>query len=193
MKWRLVVVGTSLGGMSALKTFLSGLPKQFPLPVVIVQHRAKTADSDLSTILSGYANLPLQEVEDKAEISPGVVYLAPADYHLLIQDTSFSLSIDSCVSYARPSIDVLFDSAAACYGDSAVGVILTGSSDDGAQGAKHIEEQGGLIIIQDPSEAESAMLPQAALKATQAARVLPLAGIAPFLAASCQLEVADER
>jgi two-component system chemotaxis response regulator CheB len=180
MAFELVVIGTSLGGLHALETILRGLPREFPLPVVIVQHRSKET-IDLAALLQRYSLLPVREVEDKEEIQPGWVYLAPADYHLLVEDGHFALSLEAPVWFARPSIDILFESVAEAYPDRVVGVILTGASQDGAGGLAKIKAAGGLAVVQLPATAESRIMPAAAIAATQVDHILPLAEIAPFL------------
>ncbi len=185
--FELVVVGTSLGGLSALETLLKGLPSNFPAAVAIVQHRHKDSNLGLSQFLQSCSLLPLQDAADKAAIVPGHVYLAPADYHLLIESVGrFALSTDMPVSYARPSIDVLFESAADAYGQRTIGIILTGSGGDGAQGLARIKARGGLAIVQDPETAESQMMPKAAIATTGVDWILPLADIAPRLIHLCQ-------
>ncbi|BCL33634.1 putative chemotaxis protein-glutamate methylesterase [Nostoc sp. MS1] len=174
-------MGTSLGGLSALQTVLGNLPADFPLPVAIVQHRHKNSDDTLRGMIQEYTSLPVREVEDKDEISPGKVYLAPADYHLLVEPGFFALSTDEPVSYARPSIDVLFDSAADIYGAQVIGVILTGANQDGMQGLKKIKAQGGKTIVQEPSTAASSIMPAAAISAVAVDWILSLPDIAPLL------------
>lgn len=180
MAFELVVIGASLGGLQALETLLAGLPQAFPLPVVVVQHRHKDSN-DLVALLQRYSLLPVSEVEDKEEIRPGQVYLAPADYHLLIEAGHFALSLEASVGYARPSIDVLFESAAEAYAERVIGVILTGASQDGAQGLAKIKASGGLTVVQSPATAEGQVMPAAAIAATQVDQILPLSEIALFL------------
>ncbi|MEP0871121.1 chemotaxis protein CheB [Trichocoleus desertorum AS-A10] len=185
--FELVVVGTSLGGLSALELLLKKLPVTFPAAIAIVQHRHKDSDTSLSQFLQSCSVLPLKDAEDKEAIVPGQVYLAPADYHLLVEDVGrFALSTEMPVSYARPSIDVLFESAADAYGARGIGVILTGSGRDGAQGLARIKARGGLAIVQDPKTSESRMMPEAAIATTAVDWILPLADIAPRLIHLCQ-------
>jgi len=180
--FEMIVVGTSLGGLHALEVILSRLPRDFALPIAVVQHRDRQADGMLSAVLQKSSALPIGEPEDKEPVVPGRVYLAPADYHLMVDRGRFALSTEGKVCHVRPSIDVLFESAADAYGDRAVGVVLTGASRDGAQGAARIKGRGGLLVVQEPATAESRALPDAALAAGVADRVLPLSEIAPFLA-----------
>jgi two-component system, chemotaxis family, protein-glutamate methylesterase/glutaminase len=181
MVHKIVVVGISLGGLKALAVLLRGLPPDFMLPVAIVQHRHKDSDRSLDTFLQEYCALPISEVEDKVPIRPGHVYLAPADYHLLVERDGFALSTEAPVWYARPSIDVLFESAADAYGAFAVGVIMTGASQDGALGLAAIKARGGLAVVQEPATAECRVMPDAAIAATTVDCILPLEEIAPFL------------
>jgi two-component system chemotaxis response regulator CheB len=182
MAYEIVVVGTSWGGLSALRELVGGLPAVFPLPVVVVQHRHRQSDHLLASLLQDSSALPVGEVEDKAPITGGHVHVAPADYHLLIEYGSFSLSIDEPVRYSRPSIDVTFVSAADAYGGRAVGVILTGANADGSRGLERIHERGGLALVQLPATAESPMMPAAALRCVPTARALPISEIASTLA-----------
>jgi len=175
MPFELVVIGTSLGGLNALIVVLDGLPAAFPLPLVVVQHRGVGVESGISEVLQRHTGLIVTEVEDKETIVGGRVYLAPADYHLLVEpDRTFALSTEGPSRYARPSIDVLFESAADVYRERVVGVLLTGASADGACGAQKIKQQGGWLIVQDPATAESRVLPEAGLTATRADEVVAL-------------------
>jgi two-component system chemotaxis response regulator CheB len=184
--YELVAMGTSLGGLSALKTLLKSLPREFRAAIAIVQHRHRESDQSLSSFLQHFTALPVHEVEDKEHIQPGHVYLAPADYHLLVEPGYFSLSIDEPVSYARPSIDVLLESAADAYGERAIGVILTGANQDGVQGLSVLKARGGVAIVQDPDTAESPILPSAAIATVAVDWVLPLSKIAPHLIHLCE-------
>lgn len=181
MAFKIVVVGTSLGGLSALKVLLKALPRDFPLPIAIVQHRHKESERSLSTFLQQFSSLPIQEVEDKDELLPGHVYLAPADYHLLVEPGCFALSTDEPVLYARPSIDVLFESAADVYAEKTIGIILTGANQDGTQGLARIKACGGWAIVQEPATAESVTMPKSAIATLPVDAILPLEEIAPYL------------
>jgi two-component system chemotaxis response regulator CheB len=177
----LVVVGGSLGGFQAVKQLLRGLPAEFPLPLVLALHRSSGLGDTLTGLLQQHSALPVLEAEDKEPLLPGQVYLAPAGYHLLVEPESLALSTEAPVLYARPSIDVLFESAAESHRSGVIGVALTSSSQDGAAGLASIKRHGGLAVVQDPATAESPVLPRAALAATAVDRVLPLELIAPFL------------
>ncbi|MBA2705624.1 MAG: chemotaxis protein CheB [Blastocatellia bacterium] len=177
----IVVIGTSTGGLKALQTLLSGLTADFPLPLVVVQHRGSNSENGLCEFLSRSSSLPVTEPEDKEPVMPGRVYLAPRDYHLLIENGSFALSVDHAVAYARPSIDVLFECAADEYGDKAIGVILTGANHDGAHGLAKISSKGGVTLVENPETAASYEMPRAALAHTKADWILPIEEIAPCL------------
>lgn len=181
MKAEIVVIGASLGGLHALEVVLGALPESFSLPIAVVQHRGQDSEERLVALLEKHTALSVCEPGDKDEIAPGRVHLAPCDYHLLIEAGGFGLSTEAPVCHARPSIDVLFESAANIYEDRVVGVILTGANQDGAQGAANIRKRGGLVVVQDPKTAESGTMPQAVLEATQVDHVLALAEIGPFL------------
>jgi two-component system chemotaxis response regulator CheB len=162
----LVVVGTSLGGLNALQILLGGLPQPLQSAVAIVQHRSKGVETGLCELLQAASRAPVAEPEDKEPIQRGRVYLAPGDYHLLVersdQQYHLALSTEGPVSYARPSIDVLFESAADAYGPALVAVVLTGANEDGAAGAARVRQRGGTVMIQDPASAASGIMPAAA-------------------------------
>jgi len=179
--FEIILVGTSWGGLHALRTLVGGLPPDYPVPVVLIQHRHRESNHFLSSLLQERTRLNVCEIEDKSPIEVGNVYVAPADYHLLVEDGYFSLSLDEPERFSRPSIDVTFSSAADSYGAGAVGVVLTGANADGARGLRRIVDRGGLAIVQDPASAESPTMPTAAIAATPGARVMPLGEIAPFL------------
>ncbi len=216
LKSEIVVVGGSLGGLRALETVLAKLPKDFPLPLVVVLHRDRDSDDTLASLLQQSVALTVVEAEDKQPLLRGYVYLAPPDYHLLIEtDTEnfglrnsdfgsspqshrdasqsairnlkseirnhLALSTDAPVNYARPSIDVLFESAADAYGDGVIGILLTGANEDGARGLAAIKARGGLTIAQDPATAEARTMPDAAIAANAVNKVLPLEEIGTFL------------
>jgi len=151
--------------------------------VVIVQHRHRESNHLLSTLLQERTSLSVCEVEDKTPVVPGQVYIAPADYHLLVERGYFSLSLDAPVRYSRPSIDVTFDSAADSYGGGVVGVVLTGANADGSRGLRRIADRGGLAVVQDPESSESRAMPTAALRCVPNAEVLPMPDLARFVAA----------
>ncbi|MBF0102552.1 MAG: chemotaxis protein CheB [Desulfobacterales bacterium] len=181
-QYKAIVIGVSAGGFNALHQVLPALPKEFPLSVAIVQHRMNTDDNFLIESLNNKCQLWVKEAEDKEPIQSGVVYIAPAGYHLLIESNRiFSLSVDELVNYSRPSIDVLFESAADAYGYELIGIVMTGANYDGKEGIRKIKEKGGLTIVQDPRNAEVATMPLAAISTQAIDYTLPLHDIAPFL------------
>jgi two-component system chemotaxis response regulator CheB len=178
----IVAVGASWGGLHAIETVLGALPRGFDAAVVVAQHREPRArDRTLECLLDARCALTVTEADDKEQLTPGRVLLAPADYHLLVEHGAVALSVDEPQHYSRPSIDVLLHSAADAYGERAAGVVLTGANADGAVGLAKIAARGGLAIVQDPATAERREMPDAALWATPEARVLELAQIGPAL------------
>lgn len=182
----LIVIGSSLGGLHALQTVLAPLPASFAAPILIVQHRDASSESSLAELLQNSSALKVVEAEDKMPIQNGWVYLAPPDYHLLVDGEQCALSTDTEVNYARPSIDVLFESAADERGKNVMGVILTGANDDGARGLAAIKRAGGVTVAQDPATAEAAAMPQTAIALTAVDRILKLEEIGEFLIAKCK-------
>lgn len=180
--YHLVVIGVSAGGLNALKEIFMHLPKEFSVPVIIVQHMHVHSDSFLSRYLDKLSHLRVKEAEEKDNIVPGTVYVAPPNYHILVEENRLiSLTLDPKVNYCRPSIDVLFESAADIYGSEMIGIILTGANDDGANGMKKIKERGGTLIVQDPTTAEMASMPMSVIRQTDVDYILDLEKIAPFL------------
>jgi two-component system chemotaxis response regulator CheB len=177
----IMMVGTSWGGLAALRSLVSGLPDSLCMAVTIIQHRHKDSDHLLRTLLQERSPLPVCEVEDKMPIEHGTVYVAPPDYHTLVEPGFFSLSTEAPVRYSRPSIDVAFGTAADSYGHRTVGVVLTGANSDGAEGLRLISDRGGLAVVQDPETAESPTMPRAAARAVPRARVMPLEEIIRFV------------
>jgi two-component system chemotaxis response regulator CheB len=175
----LVVLGASLGGLHAVSTVLAELPPDFPLPIAIAQHRSASPDGALAGIWQRQCRLRVEEAEDKTPIRPAVVYVAPADYHLLVEaGGSFALSVDAPVMWARPSIDVLFESAAGVCGERLIAVLLTGASADGSRGLQQVKTRGGRTLVQDPATAECRVMPDSALALAPADAVLPLIELA---------------
>lgn len=182
----LVVAGASWGGLDALRWLLGGLPDDFPAPIVIVQHRATDSSEVMLRMLQSRSSLAISEASDKDVIEPGHVYIAPPDYHLLVEPGSLALSTDEVVQHSRPSIDVAFESAADAYRNRLVGVILTGANTDGSAGLKRIRDEGGVTVVQDPATAARPEMPSAAVAVVKGARILPLRKIAPFLVEICR-------
>ncbi|MBO3464060.1 chemotaxis protein CheB [Aetokthonos hydrillicola Thurmond2011] len=192
MSFQLIVVGTSFGGLHALQILLKDLPKSFPVPIAVVIHRHKASDGAILTnLLQDYSQLLIKETQDKEDIIPGCVYLAPANYHLLVEGSRtapkhyFALSTDDPVTYARPSIDVLFETAANVYAENVIGVLLTGANHDGSHGLAKIKAYGGKTVVEEPSTAVCGIMPQAAIIAGVADRILPLEDIPDFLVKIC--------
>lgn len=180
--YRLIAVGVSAGGLAALRALVGALPPGFETPIAVVQHRSRDSEA-LCDLLQECTGLGVAEASDKEPIQPGSVYVAPPDYHLMVEPGYFSLSTDEPVRYSRPSIDVMFASASDAYGADVIGIVLTGANADGARGLQRIVSRGGYAIVQDPATAEVKVMPQSALKAVPGACVLPLEGIGPHLAA----------
>jgi two-component system chemotaxis response regulator CheB len=183
MAYELITVGASWGGMRALGSILDALPTDFEIPIVVAQHRPAAAGSQLlEEVLARRTKLAVVAAHDKEPLEPGRVYVAPADYHVIVEPGHLGLSTDAAVEFARPSIDVLFESAAHAYGARTVGVLLTGVNQDGAAGLARIAAAGGFTVAQDPATAERGEMPAAAVRRGAARRVLPLERIGPFLA-----------
>jgi two-component system chemotaxis response regulator CheB len=182
MKYKAIVIGVSSGGMNALKIILPSLPADFALPVIIVQHVGARSDGTWIELLNNISPLRIKEADEKEKIEKGNVYVAPPNYHLLVEkDETFSLSVDEKVNYARPAIDVLFESAAEAYKDELIGIILTGSNSDGTAGIEKIKMHGGLTIAQDPETAESSYMPASAIATNKIDHVLSIEKIINLL------------
>lgn len=178
----LIVMGGSWGGFKASLAILSGLPANFQIPILIVLHRLRNFESDLAAVYNNRLSLNVREVEEKEKLSAGNIYLAPSNYHVLIErDQTFSLDVSEFENYSRPSIDVTFTSAAEIYGAKTIGILLSGASKDGSMGLKNIKDKGGLAIVQEPKEAEVDTMPAAAIKIMPDCTVLQLKGIREFL------------
>jgi len=177
-----VVIGTSAGGVDALPRLLAALPASFRWPILLVIHLERTRESRLAESLDRRCAIRVKEADNMEEIRPGTVYLAPRNYHLLVEDTlHLALAGDEPVSFSRPSVDVLFASAADVFQRNLIGVILTGANADGAQGLQTVKAMGGTTIVQTPAEAKFSAMPEAALKTGAVDHVLPLTEIGPLL------------
>jgi two-component system chemotaxis response regulator CheB len=183
MAFELIAMGASWGGMRALAVVLEALPEEFELAVVVAQHRPPGGDELLERALARDSKLPVAPAHDKEPLRPGTVFVAPPDYHLIVEPGHLALSTDDFVQFARPSIDVLFESAADAYGQRAVGVLLTGVNQDGAAGLARIAAAGGYTIAENPETAERPEMPAAAVARGAVRKVLELERIGPFLAA----------
>ncbi len=181
-KGKLIVIGGSSGSLQVIMYILARLPNDYPIPVLLIIHRAYSVDSMLLDLLAMKSNITVREVEEKDKIVPSCVYLAPADYHVLIEkDETFTLDYSEKVNYSRPSIDVSFISAAGVYGNHLTGILLSGANEDGAEGLKEIKERGGHSIIQNPDEAVVAYMPLQATYKSRIDEVLDTEGIARYL------------
>lgn len=177
-----VAIGASAGAIQALLRMLPALPADFALPILVVIHVPPGRRSELAGLFAGKCRVAVREAEDKEPIVPGTVYFAPPDYHMLVEEGgTLSLSTDEPVFFSRPSIDVLFESAADAYGAGLLGIVLTGANEDGARGLKAIAEAGGQVLVQDPASAYARTMPDAALALCGNARALPLAEITACL------------
>ena len=184
-----IVIGVSAGAVDALGTILPRLPADYPVPVIVVVHLPADRKSVLAQLFQAKCEVEVHEVDDKESLKGGCVYFAPPDYHVLIEDDRrVSLSSEELVHYSRPSIDVLFESAADVYGPAVAGVVLTGASADGAKGLAAIHAAGGMCLVQHPQQANSRTMPEAALAACPTAVALTLDQIANRL-----LEITPKR
>jgi two-component system chemotaxis response regulator CheB len=177
-----VVLGVSAGGFHALSAVLPYLDRELPVPVFIVQHLSPLADTYLVEHLQEICQVEVKPAEDKETPRPAVIYLAPPDYHLLIEaDYSLALSLEDRVNYSRPSIDVLFESAAEVYFDTLIGVIMTGANTDGSKGLVKIKRCGGLTVVQAPETAEVDIMPRSAIESVEVDYIVPLDKLGVFL------------
>lgn len=182
MTYESVVIGTSSGGLNALLSILPALPQQFNMPVIVVQHIGANSDSFWVEALNKKCALTVKEADEKEKAMPGFVYIAPPNYHLLVErDKTFSFTIDERVNFARPSIDVLFETACTAYGKHLIGILLTGANNDGAAGLLCIKKRGGLTIAQDPETAEASYMPASAIKLNAATHILTIKEIVDLL------------
>ncbi|MBC3362371.1 chemotaxis protein CheB [Pseudomonas sp. SWRI154] len=178
-----IVVGASAGGVEALLKIFSPLRRGFRVPILVVLHLPDERNSQLAQVLRHRLAVPVEEAQDKQDISPGTLYVATPGYHLSVEaDRSLSLSLEDPVHHSRPSIDVLFESAADVYGPDLLAVVLTGANSDGARGLAEVKAQGGLTIVQDPEEAQISTMPEAALSLHEPDHILTLQGIGQLLA-----------
>jgi two-component system, chemotaxis family, protein-glutamate methylesterase/glutaminase len=171
---KLLLIGGSAGSLQVLLSVLAAMGKGYPMPVLVVLHRNNVFESSLEELLSSRTRLSIKEVEEKEPIVPGIVYLCPADYHVLVeQDHTFSLDYSERVNYSRPSIDVTFGSAADVYGEGLVALLLSGGNADGSAGMRYVQEKGGFTIVQDPQTAEVPYMPQQVLLRMEVDLVVP--------------------
>lgn len=179
----IVVIGVSAGGLDAICSILRDLPAVIGFAMIVVQHRSKDSVA-LCEILQRCSEVPVHEAADKVRIEVGHVYLAPADYHLFIDDGHVALSTDAPEFYSRPSIDLAFESVADFYGPRAIGLVMTGANRDGSRGLRYLTDRGGHPLVQDPTDAEVPIMPTEALRAVPEAEILSIRSVAQRL---CQL------
>lgn len=181
-KFRAVVVGVSSGGVEALELVISALPADFPLPVIVVAHIAPESGNGLALLLDEQCAIRVKEADEMETAAAGTVYIAPPNYHLQVEmDASLSLSVDPPVMFARPSADVLFESAARVFGPGLIGVVMTGAGSDGSHGLRRIKDAGGVTVVQDPAGAVADGMPRSAIEAVALDYIVPLQQIAPLL------------
>jgi two-component system, chemotaxis family, protein-glutamate methylesterase/glutaminase len=179
----LVVIGGSSGSLEAILNILPGLPDQFEIPILIILHRNSSQESVLADLLSHKSRLSVKEVEEKEFIRPGFLYLAPADFHVLIEkDGSFSLDYSEKINFSRPSIDVSFASAADIFEDALVCILLSGANTDGAEGLSYAKKRRGTTLVQDPEEAPVPYMPRTAIEMEMPTEILSSKGIVEYLA-----------
>lgn len=182
-KCKAIVIGCSAGGIEALKKILPSLRPDFSIPILIVIHRGASISDNLTPIFKNYCALPAVEASDKQAIKPGTLYIAPGDYHLLVEhDKSLSLSVDERICFCRPSIDVTFETAAECYQGHLVSIILTGGNRDGSFGSAMVKKWGGTTIAQDPQTAQISIMPQEAIETQCIDHIMDIETIANFIA-----------
>jgi len=181
--YELICIGASWGGLQAMGQLLEDIPDDLEQPIVLAQHRhPDSVEGTFVQLLQQHTRRVVVDADDKVQLESRHVYAAPPNYHLLVERGWLALSVDAQVSHSRPSIDVLFESAAHAYAERVIGIILTGANDDGARGLEALRGRGGYGIVQDPEDAEAPVMPRAALERAGADAVLPLAAIGPALA-----------
>jgi two-component system, chemotaxis family, protein-glutamate methylesterase/glutaminase len=179
---KLIVMGGSWGGIQASLSVLKNLPADYSIPIVLVLHRLRNQEGNLQEIFEKKIALTAVEIDEKEMLRPGYVYIAPANYHVLLEkDHTFSLDDSELENYSRPSIDVTFTSAADVFAENTVGILLSGASKDGSSGLKYIFEKGGSAIVQDPAEAEVATMPLSAINSIQGCSIMNVERIHSFL------------
>jgi|FLOH01.1.fsa_nt_gi two-component system, chemotaxis family, protein-glutamate methylesterase/glutaminase len=182
MPYKAVVIGSSAGGFQALGRLIPKFPKEFSMPIFIVQHTSANSDNYLAKHLDKLSNLIVKEADEKEIIQSGYVYIAPPNYHLLIEeDHTLSLSTEAKKNYSRPSIDILFETAAIAFTDSLIGVVLTGANNDGAKGLLEIKKAGGYCIVQQPKDAHVDTMPVSAIELVKPNKILNIDDIADFI------------
>ena len=191
MRYEAIVIGVSSGGLNAMKILFSLLPADFSMPIIVVQHVGARSENVWIQLLNNHCKVEIKEADEKEKIEKGKIYVAPPNYHLLIEkNKTFSLTVDERVNYARPSIDVLFETASEAYQTHLIGVVLTGANNDGSNGIKCIKERGGLTIVQQPDTAESSYMPASAIATSKPDYILPLEEIIKLL---IEIDISKEK
>jgi len=182
-KYHAIVIGGSSGSIDSIINLLTDLPKTFNIPVIIVIHRMRNAESKLENIFKFKSSIKkIKEADDKEPILTGNIYIAPPNYHLILEENkTLSLDYSELVNYSRPSIDVTFESAALAYKENLIGILLSGSNSDGSEGLKKIKYYNGLTIVQDPKEAKSPIMPMSAIKSLKVDHIMTIKEIQTFL------------
>lgn len=181
-RFKAVAIGVSTGGVDALKLLLGALPGDFPIPVLVVSHITPDAGNGLALLLDGLCGISVKEADEGESIAGGTVYIAPPNYHLQLErDSIISLSVDPHVNFARPSVDVLFTTAADSLGKALIGVVLTGAGYDGSKGLQQVAVQGGVTIVQDPADAVADSMPRSALALVKPDYMVELKNLAKLL------------
>lgn len=182
VKYEAIVIGASAGGIYALKNIFTGLKKSFSIPILIVQHVSVRSEGFIAYFLNQLTNLEVKEAVGGERIEKGKGFIAPANFHMLVEeDKTISLNVEEKVNYARPSIDVLFETAALAFKSKLVGVLLTGANSDGAEGMALIKKMGGLTIAQNPQTSEISVMPQSAINLGCVDKVLDLENVVDLL------------
>jgi len=177
-----IVIGVSAGGFKVLEKLITGLKRDLTTPIIIVQHISSLAENYIVTYLDERTELYVKEVEEKENIQAGTVYIAPPNYHILVErNKTLSLTVDKRVSYARPSIDVLFETAAEVYQHKLLGVVLTGANSDGTHGCKAVKKWGGMVVAQDPDEAEFNEMPLSVIQENVQDRIMTINALIEFI------------
>ncbi len=180
--YKAIIIGGSAGSFQIVSRILSEIPESFRIPIILCLHRLKSVNSGFVEALSINSVNTIVEPYDKEAIKPGLVYLAPSNYHLYINpDFHFNLSTEEPVNHSRPSINISFKSAAEAYKDKLIGIILSGANNDGSFGLNSIKENGGITIVQNPSEAQVQTMPLAAISATEIDHILSVEKIIEFI------------
>ncbi|WP_421897107.1 chemotaxis protein CheB [Marinoscillum sp.] len=191
-KYEVIVFGTSAGGLRVIRSLVMSLPANFSMALIIIQHLSDASSGSWIDLLERDSKVLIKEADEKEVIQSGIVYVAPPNYHLLIErDRTFTLTVDERVNYARPAIDVTFISAAEAYGEHLIGVVATGANFDGAEGLKQIKKMRGMTIVQDPRGAEVEAMPRAAIALAKPDRILTIEGIIKYLLEVHSVNLAD--